>query len=281
MKRIDKVYTDMLLAERVKEIEDINSSTPIEDRQRALIDSYMIDDFFLGIKQIEAESIDLCEVDPPYGIDLNKQKQLDDSARLSLAGYNEIAGHMYAQWLNKCFVELYRVMKKDSWLVVWFGPEPWFETIYTTAIKCGFMGMRMPGIWVKGKGQTIHPELYLGNAYEMFMYFRKGRPAINKQGHANVYRYNTVSAQTKIHPTERPIQMIQDVIETFVQPGSVIMSPFMGSGNTALAAYNAGMKCTGWDLTKEYKDRYTMRIVSNNTMRFSSHMEESYADSER
>ena len=57
--------------------------------------------------------------------------------------------------------------------------------------------------------------------------------------------------------------MIEEVLTTFAYPGSHILVPFAGSGNTLLAAHNLNMRSVGFDLSKEYRDAYTLRVSSS------------------
>ena len=118
----------------------------------------------------------------------------------------------------------------------------------------------IPGIWVKGGGQTQQPSLYLANSYEPFFYARKGGGRIVRQGRSNLFEFRVVNPDNKIHPTERPIEMIQELITTFCEPQSMVLVPFAGSGNTLLAAANLNMKAIGFDLAQEYKDAFIVRV---------------------
>lgn len=94
----------------------------------------------------------------------------------------------------------------------------------------------------------------------MFFYGYKGGGRIKKGGRANVFNYKPVSAGRKIHPTERPIEMIQEVLSTFGSPGDRVLVPYLGSGNTLLASANLQMTSFGYDLSKEYKDRFITKV---------------------
>ena len=126
----------------------------------------------------------------------------------------------------------------------------------------------MVGIWTKGVGQTMQPNLYMANSFEMFFYARKGRPVLHRKGRINQFDYKTVSSSNKIHTTERPIDMMADLLDVFVSGGSTVMVPFLGSGNTILACDNKDMIGFGYDLGKEYKDRFVLKVYEQMPGRF-------------
>jgi len=124
----------------------------------------------------------------------------------------------------------------------------------------------MCGLWVKpGAGQNMNPQTRLANSYEMFFYAWKGQPVLNKAGRSNVFNYSPVPPQQKTHPTERPLDMMKDIYETFCFPGSRVLIPFLGSGVGILAAHELGMAPVGFELSKNYKDSFLVKIHTMNS----------------
>jgi ParB/RepB/Spo0J family partition protein len=236
-----------------------------ESLRKKIIDSYHIKDFFEGVKNIGNGTMDIVELDPPYAIDLEKQKK-----GYSYTGYNEIDPKDYPSFMRRVFTECYRVLKPNSWIICWFGPEPWFDPIHHWLTEAGFTNKRLPALWVKGEendehvvektsGQCMQPERDLAKAFEFFFYARKGIPTLAKPGARNTFGYKPIPPQHKVHPTERPIEMMTDILTTFAQPNSNVLVPFAGSGNTLIAAAQNQMIPIGFDLTKEYHESYTIK----------------------
>jgi len=228
-----------------------------------LADLYMGGDFFELIQKVPTGVMDIVEVDPPYGIDLPKIK---DNIEMGLdTSYTEIPEYEYERFLERTIEECWRIMNDHSWLIFWFAPEPWFETVFNTIRHQGFNIRRMPGLWVKSGvgGQTRQPDIYLGNLYEMFFYVYKGDATINinKRGRSNVFEYPVVPSQHKIHNTERPVPLMEDILSTFAYEGARLYVPFCGSGNTLRAGMNLNLSPLGCDVGQEYKDAYVLRLA--------------------
>lgn len=255
IKKIDEAVLKSVIAKNIEE----NKSVGILNK---LASFYIVKDFFEGIKTIPANSIHLVEIDPPYAIDIAKAKKAEGESQYLIEEYNEIDTNDYQSFIFNTFKECYRVMAEHSWLICWFAPEPHFEMVFQNLLKAGFNSTRMCGIWRKGHGQSKRPEIHLANSYEMFFYAWKGRPAINKQGKSNVFDFSPVSPQKKVHPTERPIELMQEIYDTFTFKGSRILIPFLGSGNGLIAAHNLGMSPIGFELSKSYKDSFLIKVNS-------------------
>jgi len=220
--------------------------------------SYQICNCLDGIKQLPNGHFNLVEIDPPYAINLKSQKS-NMATNFGSETYNEIPAPLYEQLMRELFIECYRTMADNSWLLCWFGPEPWFNDIYEWLISAGFTLRRIPCIWAKPGGQTMQPSRILANSYEMFFYASKGSPVLAKEGRSNIFQFPPVSPSNKMHPTERPLEMISDVITTFAFEGSKVLVPFAGSGNTLIAAALNKMMPIGYDLTEEYRNSYVLK----------------------
>lgn len=55
-----------------------------------------------------------------------------------------------------------------------------------------------------------------------------------------------------LHPAMYPVPLCEKLIQTFSPPGTLILDPFMGSGQTAIAAMNTGRNFIGFEINPEY-----------------------------
>jgi len=234
LKKLDEELLKQTIAQK---IEKQHSNTTLQQ----LIRSFILKDFFEGVKDIPNEVMHLVEIDPPYAIDLKQVKKSTGVSQYVTNNYNEIPANEYQTFLSKLLSECYRVMAPHSWLICWFAPEPWFEVVYQEIKNAGFSTTRMCGCWVKSTGQSRRPEIYLANSYELFFYAWKGRPTLNKPGRSNIFQYPPIPPSQKTHETERPIELTDYLYETFTPVGSRILIPFLGSGNGLISAHKLGM----------------------------------------
>ncbi len=256
IKKLDEAMVKRELAERMQ-AEDKDTSI------RKLADRFIIKDCLEGIKDIPSGTINLVEIDPPYAINLTNQKKKDGESQYILENYNEITPEKYREFIPKLLTESFRVMTDNSWLICWFAPHPWFEEMFQWIRQAGFGTTRLCGIWTKGiPGQSMNPTIRLANSYEMFFYAWKGSPALNKPGHGNDFHFSPVPSQSKVHPTERPIELMKDIYETFTFVGSRLLIPLLGSGNGLLAAHELGIQAIGFELTAGYKDSFLVKAHS-------------------
>jgi site-specific DNA-methyltransferase (adenine-specific) len=64
----------------------------------------------------------------------------------------------------------------------------------------------------------------------------------------------------RLHPTEKPLPLLEYLIEKSSQPGEVVCDPFAGVASTLLAAKNTGRKYIGIEIEKQWYDLGLARL---------------------
>lgn len=59
----------------------------------------------------------------------------------------------------------------------------------------------------------------------------------------------------KIHPAQKPVKVIEKLIEVFTDPGDVVIDPCCGSGSTLRACHNLGRSGFGFEIDKTFYTR--------------------------
>ena len=62
------------------------------------------------------------------------------------------------------------------------------------------------------------------------------------------------------HPTQKPVALIRDLIQTYTNPEDIVLDNCMGSGTTAIACLKEKRHFIGFELSKEYYDKACKRI---------------------
>ena len=65
----------------------------------------------------------------------------------------------------------------------------------------------------------------------------------------------------KIHPTQKPVNVLKKLIEICTDPGDVVIDPCFGSGATARAARETGRNFYGFEINKEYYRRAKEEMI--------------------
>ena len=253
-KKYKRVIEEVIVKEALNEAKEKN-------QKRAIIwasDHFVVADVFKRIGAIADGVMHFAEVDPPYGIDLKKMRK-DKGEHLKT--YDEIDAKDYPGFIEEISKQIYRVLYPNAFCVWWHGPT-WSSMVLGTLLNVGFKVDIIPAIWYKpGGGFTNSPNTKLARSYEPFFVCTKGEPMLRARGRSNVYAIPGVPPSQRIHATERPVELIQEILRTFAYPQARVIVPFLGSGNTLIACYKEGMTGFGYDLSKEHKRGFLIRVA--------------------
>jgi ParB/RepB/Spo0J family partition protein len=229
----------------------------------SLSGNYKIGNFLTS--PIERGQFNFIEIDPPYGIDLENIKDNEDKSFLQ--GYQEVPLGDYKIFVENLIQKVSNVAAEDAILMIWTPPQ-YYHLIFNTLSGYGWNTSWVPAIWLKtnSTGQSRSPSHWLGGSYEPFLYAHRGEARIVKEGRSNVFAYPVVPPIEKIHPTQKPFDLMQELINTFCLPGYSILVPFAGSGVTIAAAFNLGYKVIGYDLNEMYKHYFVATFERANNV---------------
>lgn len=220
---------------------------------------YKIGDAIEGLKSLNDGVFNFAEVDPPYGVGLPDVRKSKDQSQL-ISDYTEVPEADYGIFIQEVSSQVFRILDHNAFCAWWFGWRH-FDLVLHTLRGMGFTVDEVPCIWNKGnQGQTNDPNARLASCHEGFFIARKGRPALCKPGRSNVFSFAPVDARSKIHATERPPELMDEILATFCYPSQRLLVPFLGSGATLMAAYRAGQVGVGWDLEQSVKDKFLIRV---------------------
>ncbi len=237
---------------------------------KLLTDGYITGDFFCGVGE-DDNSVDFIDADPPYGIDFktlgrHSNATTDNQKFLkgqSVKDFNAVSIEDYPVFLSTLLHESNRILKPNAWMILWADTaHSWRSIIFDICRNLDLAICEIPAIWSKGISRNAAPNMRLSSSYEIFWYIRKGKADL-KRVRSNVFTYPAVR-KDRIHPTEKPLELMRDIIETFTDPNSNILIPFLGGGETLTAAITSGRSAVGYELSKEYRDAFIERASRRN-----------------
>mgnify|MGYP002638586051 CR=1 FL=1 len=255
---LNKIQDDILTKELQKRFETGEAVTTRSDSQAKenLLNSYIIGDSNQRMSMLDAEMADIIMADPPYAIDLASVKVEDKTVDVKVKGPEE-----YKKFMKPTIDNAYRVLKSDGWLILWFGIQ-WVAETKELLVEAGFDVGPVPfGYWMKNNGRSLFPDRYLANRVDSFFYARKGGATIENVNH-NVFSY-PVTSSTRFHKTEKPVALEIDILNTFARANQLLVIPYLGSGNSLVAAHKLGIQAFGFEIEEKFKSRYMYNLYGN------------------
>ena len=183
--------------------------------------------------------------DPPYGVDyqsrrgktadhdriarpIEADKDLDGAIALFLEVMERLAPY---------FAEEVEIYVFTRWDII----QPWIDLL--DLLDGSFFDLdvkhKMTLIWDKGALAMGDIDASWGPSYEPILYAKRGRRDLNYQ-RSSVLSFDRVPAKQRIHPTEKPVALLEELLKVSTDPGDVIVDPFAGSASSLVAARNLG-----------------------------------------
>lgn len=220
------------------------------------------------LSTIGNSTVDLILIDPPYEIskDTNFQKGEKtgtdtDRFRVSMD---------FGQWdketipLDKILKECYRVLKPSGTIICFY--DLWkITTLKTELEKAKFKQIRFIE-WIKTNPVPINSSInYLTNSREIALTgVKKSKPTFHSSYDNGIYKYPICRDKGRFHPTQKPLDLISDLIKKHSNTGDLVLDCFAGSCTTGIAASINDRNFIGCELSKEYYQKSIDRILQYN-----------------
>lgn len=193
------------------------------------------------LRTYSKNKFDLAIVDPPYGIDINNQSQGKGGGIACKIDYTK------KDWdkqppSEEYFSELFRVSKNQ---IIW-GANHFISRLPIDS-SCWV-------VWDKDNGGTDFADCEL--AWTSFnTAVRKFKWKWN-----GMLQEDMKNKEKRIHPTQKPIALYVWLLKTYSKSDQTIIDTHLGSGSSAIAAFQCNCNFLGFEKDKEYFDMTIKRI---------------------
>lgn len=121
----------------------------------------------------------------------------------------------------------------------------------------------------------------VGNCEYGVLFYREKLPKFRNKGKMifNCIDWVKDTKTEKVHPTQKPVELLKRLIELFTDEGDVVIDPCAGSGTTLIAAEELGRKAYGFEIKKQFH-RDATRLIEQSRLKRSEIKELGYAKTE-
>lgn len=113
-------------------------------------------------------------------------------------------------------------------------------------------------IWEKTNPSPMNGKTIWLSGIECCVYGKKSKATFNEHCKNTIWRYPTV--RSKIHPTQKPQQLIEYLITVSSNEKDIVFDPCVGSGTTAIAAHKLNRRFFACDLSEAYVQAALQRL---------------------
>lgn len=239
----------------------------------------LFNDSFQNYKRYQIPKAQLVIADIPYnlaenayasspswyvgGDNKNGESKKAKSAFFDTDGYFRIPEYMH--FCSKMLIKEPKEAGKAPAMIVFCAFEQ-MQQIIEYGKKYGFM-KSYPLIFVKNySGQVLKANMKIVGATEYaVVLYRDKLPKFNNNNRMifNWFKWERDTTTPKIHPTQKPVQLLKKLIEIFTDEGDVVIDPCAGSGSTLRACAEINRSCYGFEIKKDYYKLAKQKILKD------------------
>ncbi|MDH5797081.1 MAG: DNA methyltransferase [Paracoccaceae bacterium] len=200
--------------------------------------------------------------DPPYEVHMHAAKLGVKTRRI------RTDGHANPPPLNFADIGAMRrpaarqmVRLSLGWVLVFCTPEgvaPWRDALEGAGAR-----YKRACVWVKpdsapqfnGQGPAMGAEMFCA------AWAGRGHSRWNGGGRRGVFTHPCQPpSRSGLHPTEKPLSLMGELIGLFTDPGATVLDPFMGAGSTLVSCQRLGRAGTGIEIDPDYFEAACRRV---------------------
>jgi DNA modification methylase len=202
------------------------------------------------LPKLEKKTFDLLLSDPPYGMDFksgwnNKEKIANDKIQDTTILFENV------------LKESLPLLKDDAHFYL-FGNINFIGKIRPIIEK--YLNLKNILIWdrrVIGMGDLKS----YGNSYDIIYFgYNKVWKDLNGTRDRDLLSYSRIDPAKNIHPTEKPLDILEYLIKKSSNENDRVLEPFAGGGSTLVACKNTNRQATGIEIEDQYVKLINTRI---------------------
>jgi len=202
--------------------------------------------------------VDLVLTDPPYGsggrdgaVHLNDPKLIG----------NRISSETLIWFVRQYTAQFYRITKSHSHCYL-FSDWRKYQIVKIAAESVGWE-CRSLIVWDKGNGMGE----FWRSTHEFILFLTKQKPRkLQHGGCFNVLHHKPVRGKNKLHPAQKPLSLIRELIVASTLEGEIVFDAFCGSGSFKEAAQLEKRNFLGIDISPKYCEIARQRLEAVDTV---------------
>jgi site-specific DNA-methyltransferase (adenine-specific) len=202
------------------------------------------------MKTFPDKSVDLVLTDPPYGINYQSNRRVVSKKFDKLE--NDDNNSRF-----EAYKEYYRILK-DNCVAIVFCSFKNYADDFNELKK--YFDIKNCIVWDKGGGGIGDLVHSLSTDYELAIVAHKGMCPIRGKRYGSVWQSGKVNLNTMFHPTEKPVDLVKRLMQSFSDDNNIILDSYLGGGTTAVAAKQLHRRYIGIEISQKYCDIAKQRL---------------------
>lgn len=251
----------------------------MENQEFHKFDMHLFRDSMQNYKVYQIPKAQLIIADVPYNLGTNaygsnpswyvdgdnKNGESDKAGKKFFNSENEFRPAEFMHFCSKMLVKEPKEKGKAPCMILFCEFEQQFKFI-ELAKKYGFPNYINLVFRKNFSAQVLKANMKIvGNCEYGLLFYRDKLPKFNNRGKMifNCIDWERDTETPKVHPTQKPVQLLKKLIDIFTDEGEVVINPCCGSGTTLLAAQQMMRRSYGFEVDKNFFKDAKEKVLSS------------------
>jgi DNA modification methylase len=199
--------------------------------------------------------------DPPYGVNYaggHREMMVRPANQNPDAYWDQLTPEGYEELIRESLRLAYQHSDEESPLYIWFGTSRMRQLL--AAVADAGWEERTLLVWVKNAPAGALFSQYIPWHEPLYYCFKRGKtPRWHGPTNERTVWEHEKAHINDLHPTMKPLLLIERTIVNATEPGMLVVDPFMGSGTAIIAAWRTARVAYGFELDPRYCDNILAR----------------------
>jgi site-specific DNA-methyltransferase (adenine-specific) len=205
-----------------------------------------------AMKRLPDKCLDLVVTDPPYLMNYKSNRRVKQE-KFDHIMNDANAEDMISEYIKEC----HRVLKDDTAIYLFCS---WHHIDFFKQEFEKYFKLKNLIVWNKNNHGSGDLKGAYAPKHELILYGHKGRSIFREKRIPDVIDFPKIPSNKLIHPTEKPVGLLELFIKNSSDIDGIVFDGFMGSGATAVACKNTDRKYIGFELDDTYYEVATKRL---------------------
>ena len=205
-----------------------------------------------GMKLVNGKSIDMIITDPPYLMNYKSNRRIKQEKFDYIM--NDInSEEMIIKYIEECF----RILKDNTAIYLFCS---WHHIDFFKQEFEKYFKLKNLIVWNKNNHGSGDLKGAYAPKHELILYGHKGRSLFREKRIPDVIDFPKVPSKQLLHPTEKPVGLLELFIKNSSDKDNIIFDGFIGSASTVITCLNTGRQYIGFELDNKYYNIANERV---------------------
>ena len=246
VKRLPKTAAKKIVKQEIKAAK---LKRQVERNEVSIASNLMLGDACELIDNLEDESVHMLLTDPPFAVGKIVSVGSMGSMTYNKISKTNVSTEGTMRNVYKILIpKIYKKLVPGAHIYIFLGMY-WYPELTNMLRDAGFEIDDSPLIWHKRRPSMIAKDIHYTSSYEAALFgYKPPNVRVLRKPVPNVFDISAIAGQKRIHPLQKPFELLKIFVENSSSVGEIVLDCFAGSASTLIAAQKLQRSGIGFEI---------------------------------